>query len=163
MSDETQVAVEVLRQAMLNEQSTRDFYEEAAKKVANEGARRMFKELAEEEVVHVKIVREQHEALKAGRGWKAVANFQDLKDVDITGLDFRRQEMKARITDSTSDLEALTIAAEMENNSFNFYAEQYNSTPDPLAKMLYGNLVKAERHHFDTVMANWEYLANVRP
>ena len=162
MNEETQVAIEALRQAMLNEQKTRDFYQEAMGKVMNENARQMFKELAEEEVVHEKIVREQYESLKAGKGWVAVADFSDLKGVDITPLDFKRQEMGARVTDSTTDLEALTIAAEMENNSFSFYVEQYNATTDSLGKLIYGGLVKAERNHFNTVMSNWEYQANVR-
>lgn len=162
MSEETQVAIEALRQAMLNEQKTRDFYLEAMGKVLSDRTRQMFKELAEEEVVHERVVRDQYESLKAGRGWVAVADFESLDDVDITPLEFKRQEMGSRITPSTTDLEALTIAAEMENNSFAFYVEQYNRTQDALGKSIYGSLVKAERNHFNTVMANWEYEASAR-
>jgi len=161
-SEETQVAIEALRQAIVNEQKTRDFYLEATGKVLSDRARQMFQELAEEEVVHERVVREQYESLRAGRGWVAVADFENLRDVDITPLEFKRQEMQRRITDSTTDLEALTIAAEMENNSFVFYVEQYNRTQDALGKSIYGSLVKAERNHFNTVMANWEYEANAR-
>ena len=162
MDQETQIAIEALRQAMLNEQRTRDFYREAMQKVLSERTRQMFKELAEEEVVHERVVREQYESLKAGHGWVAVADFENLQDVDITPLEFKRQEMESRITEKTTDIEALTIAAEMENNSFVFYVEQYNKTQDTLGKCIYGYLMNAERTHFNTVMANWEYEVNVR-
>lgn len=162
MNEETRVAIEALRQAMLNEQKTRDFYQEAMEKVISDRARQMFKELAEEEVVHERVVREQYESLKAGRGWVVIADFENLGDVDITPLEFKRKDMEGRITATTTDLEALTLAAEMENNSFTFYVEQYNRTQDALGKSIYGSLVKAERNHFNTVMSNWEYEVNAR-
>lgn len=160
MGEETKAAIEALRQAMLNEEKTRDFYMEAVDKAANEKARRTFKELAQEETLHMRIVQEQYESMKASGGWSAVADFEDLGDVDIRPLEFKRADMDAYVTGATTDLEALTIAAEMENNSYNFYTEQYNRTTDPLGKQIYGGLVKAERNHFNTVMANWEYLVN---
>ena len=161
MTQETQAAIEALRQAMRNEEETRDFYLDAVQKVVDEKARQMFEELAQEEIVHMKIVGDQYEALKAGGNWTAVADFAHMGDVDITPLAFRRGDMDKRITDRTTDLEALTIAAEMENNSFNFYVEQYDRTTDPLGKQIYGGLLKAERNHFNTVMSNWEYLVNM--
>ena len=160
MSEETQKAIEALRQAMRNEEETRDFYLDAVQKVLDEKARQMFKELAQEEVLHMKIVGDQYEALKSGGGWTAVADFESMGDVDITPLEYKRSDMDTRITDGTTDLEALTIAAEMENNSFTFYVEQFGRTTDPLGKQVYGGLIKAERNHFNTVMSNWEYLVN---
>ena len=161
MDEETKVAIEALRQAMLNEEKTRDFYVEAEEKATDEKARQMFKELAEEEVLHMKIVQEQYELLKTGGGWTSVADFEDLSDVDIRPLEFKRADMDVHVTDATTDLEALIIAAEMENNSFNFYTEQYNWTTDPLGKQIYGGLAKSERNHFNTIMSNWEYLVNM--
>lgn len=160
MSEDAKVAIEALRQAMLNEEETRDFYRKAVGKTANEKARRMFEELAEEEVLHMKIIREQYESMKAGEGWTAVADFNDLGDVDIRPLEMTRTELDTNVDDATTDLEALTIAAEMENRSFTFYTEQYNRTTDPLGKQIYGGLVNAERNHFNTIMSNWEYLVN---
>ena len=162
MGEETQIAIEALRQAMRNEEETRDFYLEAVQKVVDEKARQMFRELAEEETVHMKIVGDQYEALKSAGQWAAVVDFEDTGDVDIAPLAFKRGDMDKHITDRTTDLEALTIAAEMENNSFNFYVEQHDCTTDPLGKQVYGGLIKAERNHFNTVMSNWEYLANAR-
>ena len=161
MGEEIKAAIEVLRQAMLNEEKTRDFYIEAVRKVTDEKARQMFKELAEEEVLHMRIVLEQYESLKASGNWTAVADFEDLSDVDIRPLEFNRADMDVHVTDATTDLEALTIAGKMVNNSFDFYTEQYNRTMDPLGKEIYGGLAKAERNHFNTIMSNWEYLVNV--
>jgi rubrerythrin len=158
MSKES-VAIDALRQAMVNEARTHRFYVTSAERVLDEKGKAMFAELAEEELVHVRIVRQQYEALKAGGGWTAVADFAHLDDVDITPLEFKRSSLEGRVREFSSDLDALVIAAEMENNSFAFYVEQYNKTTDPLGKSLYGSLVKAERNHFNTVMANWETLA----
>jgi rubrerythrin len=161
MSEETAMAVEALRQAMLNEKETREFYLEAVDRAVDDEARRMFEELAEEEAKHMKIVQDQHDSLKAGQGWTVAADFEDLGEVDITPLEFKRAEMRDKIGDSTTPLEALTIAAEMENNSFKFYVEQLEATEDPQGRTIYGYLVKAERNHFNTVMSNWEYQVNV--
>jgi rubrerythrin len=160
MTDETQLAIEALRQAMLNEEETRDFYRASADQVLDDKGRKMFGELAAEESVHMTIVRKQYESLKAGLGWTAVADFGHLQDVDITPLHYQRDRMKAQVLDSTTDLGALVIATEMENNSFTYYTEQYQAVTDPLAKRLYGSLVKAERNHFNIVMSNWEALVN---
>jgi rubrerythrin len=158
MRDDQALAIEALRQAMLNEEKTRDFYLESAAKVVDDKGRKTFNELAVEEGVHMTIVRKQYESLKAGLGWTAVADFAHLQDVDITPLQYRRDQMRSQVRESTTDLEALALAAEMENNSFVYYTEQYASTTDPLAKRLYGSLIKAERTHFNTVMTNWEAL-----
>lgn len=160
MSEDTKVAIEALRQAMLNEEETRDFYREAVGRTTNDKARQMFEELADEEVLHMKIIHEQYESIRAGEGWTAVADFDDLEDVDISPLEMGRAELGTSVNDSTTDLEALTIAAEMENRSFAFYTEQYNRTTDPVGKRVYGGLVNAERNHFNRIMSNWEYLVN---
>jgi rubrerythrin len=160
MNDETSSAIETLREAMLNEQATRDFYLDAAGKVLDEKGQEMFKELAAEEVVHMTIVWKQYESLKAGQGWTVVADFDRLGDVDITPLQFKREQMKSAVRESTSDLNALVLAAEMENNSFVYYTERYSAATEPLAKRLYGGLIKAERNHFNLVMSNWEALVN---
>jgi rubrerythrin len=160
MNDETSSAIETLREAMLNEETTRDFYLDAAGKVVDEKGQTMFKELAAEEVVHMTIVRKQYESLKAGQGWTAVADFGRLENVDITPLQFKREQMKGAVHEASSDLDALVLAAEMENNSFVYYTERYGTTTDPLAKRLYGSLVHAERSHFNLVMSNWEALVN---
>jgi rubrerythrin len=160
MAEDTDAAVEALRQAMANEQRTRDFYLESAEKVSDDKGRRMFRELAEEEVVHMKVVQRQYESLKAGMGWTDTGELEAEDGVDISPLEFKRANMEAQIREGTSDLQALTIAAEMENNSFVFYTEQYARATDPLAKSLYGQLVKAERNHFNTVMSNWESLVH---
>ena len=160
MGEENKAAIEALRQAKLNETETFDFYMEAVERTTGEKAREMFKELAEEEALHVKIVLEQYESLRAGEGWTSVADFEDLGDVDIRSLEFKRSDMNVHVSDATTDLEALIIAAELENNSFNFYTEQLNRTTDPLGKQVYGGLVKAERNHFNMIMSNWEYLVS---
>jgi len=160
MGEQIKAAIEALRQAKLNEMKTFDFYMEAVEKATDEKARQMFQELAEEEALHVKIVQEQYESLKTGAGWTSVADFEDLSDVDIRSLEFKRSDMDVHVTDATTDLEALIIAAELENNSFNFYTEQYNRTTDPLGKQIYGGLVKSERNHFNMIISNWEYMVN---
>lgn len=160
MSEDTKIAIEALRQAMLNEETTHTFYVEAVEKVINAKGRQVFQELAEEEVVHIRIVRLQYESLKAGKGWTAVADFEHLESVDIRPLQFKRNELERQVTLTTTDIEALVIAAEMENNSFVFYVDQYNHMTDALGKEIYGYLVKAERTHFNIVMSNWEHLVN---
>jgi rubrerythrin len=160
MKSDVSLAVEALRQAMLNEKKTHDFYVEASHKVTDEKGRRMFDELAEQESVHMHVVRTQYESIKAGQGWTAIADFDRLQDVDIRPLQFKRANMEAQIRQSTTDLEALVLAAEMENNSFVFYTEQFAVAQDPLARAMYSALINAERSHFNTVMANWETLVH---
>jgi rubrerythrin len=150
--------IETLGQAIANERKTQDFYLKAASRVLDESGRRMFQELAEEETAHLRVLHTEHESLCAGQGWCSLPDRASLADVDLTPLRFKRSELEGRVRESSSDLDALIIAAEMENDSFVFYVEQFNAAADPLAKALYGDLINSERSHFETVMSNWEHL-----
>lgn len=155
---DTKSAIETLVQAIANEEKTHDFYLKAASRVLDENGRRMFQELAEEEAAHLWVLHTEHESLCAGQGWCSLPDRTSFADVDLTPLRFKRSEMEGRVHESSSDLDALIIAAEMENDSLVFYVEQSNAASDPLAKALYGELINSERSHFETVMSNWEHL-----
>lgn len=158
MSDDTSPDVSSVCKALASEGKTVKFYLEAARKVINGPARQMFRELAEEEATHVHAMNLQYESLSRGDGWVSLPEFCDCEHVDLTPIEVHMASLKGRIDRFASDLEALLTAAELESASFAFYSEQLTAATDPVAKALLANLLNAERHHFELVMSNWEYL-----
>ena len=63
------VALQALRQAMRLEEDGYRFYTAAAERTADPRGKEMFLSLADDEKLHLRIVRDQYQALSGGQGW----------------------------------------------------------------------------------------------
>ena len=150
---EDKSVMEALKLAAHKEQDARKFYLESAERVQDACGRAMFVSLADEELNHLKMVQRQYESLAGGKGWvdfaeaAATGRFKALK---------ARKSLKKPVEASTSEADALLLAIQMENDSYELYAQQAKTVTSPARKQMYRYLAQAEQRHFDILMLNYE-------
>ena len=168
MNTGTNAALTALNQAIELEIKGQRFYLEAAECTANPKGAEMFRSLADDEVIHERILRRQLDALSKGEGWVSVLSTveglpEDVAEVtaDFTDLIFPESEKVCgeAVRPGDSDLDALLFALQIENKSFNLYREMAQTTDDPNGKRMYEYLANAERGHFEQLMLNYEHLS----
>ena len=178
MSAKNNVALAALNQAIELEIKGQRFYLEAAECTTDPKGEEMFRSLADDEVIHERILRRQLDALTQGEGWVPVLSPalsavegeveglpEDVDEVtaDLAALIFPESEKVCEETlrPDESDLDALLFALQIENKSFNLYRELAQNTEDPNGKRMYEYLANAERGHFERLMLNYEHLSTV--
>ena len=170
MSTANKAALVALNQAIELEVKGQRFYLEAAECTMNPKGAEMFRSLADDEVIHERILRRQLDALTQGEGWVPVLSVveglpEGIAEVtaDLADLIFPEGEKVCEETlrPDESDLDALLFALQIENESFNLYRELAQTTEDPNGKRMYEHLAKAERGHFEQLMLNYEHLSTV--
>jgi rubrerythrin len=159
---ENTVALQALRQAMRLEQDGYRFYTEAAERTADPRGKEMFLSLADDEKLHLRIVRDQYEALSTSKGWGSFAEALELKPVDVDKPLFppERGAFEKAIDPKAGNTDALLFALQIENQSYELYRKAAGETADPAGKDMYQRLASYERTHFDILMLNYEHLVS---
>lgn len=152
-------ALVALQKAIQLEQEGQAFYRKAAERTANPRGAATFRSLAEDEVLHEKILRRQMEALTGGEGWCELPEVGEVEG-DLPASLFPKGEegLKKAISPEASDLDALLFALQIESQSYNFYRDLALRTEDPNGRRMYQHLARAEQGHFDLLMLNYEHL-----
>ena len=160
MSKGTNAALTALSQAIELEIEGQRFYLKAAECTANAKGAEMFRSLADDEVIHERILRRQLDALTQGEGWVLPEGVAEVT-ADLTTPLFPESEeaFQKAVQPDASDLDALLFALQIENESFNLYSELAQTTDDPNGKRMYEHLADAERGHFELLMLNYEHLS----
>ena len=167
MNTGTNAALVALNQAIELEVKGQRFYLEAAECTTNPKGAEMFRSLADDEVIHERILRRQLDALTQGEGWVKSSLLLPEGDAEVTAdlaaLIFQESEKVCGevLRPDESDLDALLFALQIENESFNLYREMVQTTDDPNGKRMYEYLANAERGHFEQLMLNYEHLSTV--
>jgi rubrerythrin len=171
MNTETNAALTAINQAIELEVKGQRFYLKAAECTINPKGAEMFRSLADDEVIHERILRRQLDALTQGEGWVPVLS---AVEGEVEGLPEDVAEIAADLTDlfpavekvcaeavrpDDSDLDALLFGLQIEKESFELYRELAQATEDPNGKRMYEYLAGAERGHFEQLMLNYEYLS----
>ena len=170
MNTGNNVALTALNQAIELEIEGQRFYLEAAECTTDPKGAEMFRSLADDEVIHERILRRQLDALTQGEGWVPVLSMveglpEGVAEVtaDLAALIFPQSEKVCgeALRPDESDLDALLFALQIENKSFDLYREMAQTTDDPNGKRMYEYLANAERGHFEQLMLNYEHLSTV--
>ena len=168
MNTENNAALTALNQAIELEIQGQRFYLEAAECTSDPKGAEMFRSLADDEVIHERILRRQLDALTQGEGWVPVLSMveglpEGVAEVtaDLAALIFPQSEKVCgeALRPDESDLDALLFALQIENKSFDLYREMAQTTEDPNGKRMYEYLAKTERGHFELLMLNYEHLS----
>jgi rubrerythrin len=155
---ENAVALQALRQAMRLEQDGYEFYTQAAERTADPRGQEMFRSLADDEKLHLRIVQDQYEALKGGKGWISFTEVMEIEPIDLDKPLFPPE--REAIDPEASDTDALLFALQVENESYELYRKAATETADPVGKVMYRHLASQERIHFDILMLNYEHLVS---
>lgn len=155
-------ALELLERALCLEIDGEAFYRQAAATTADASGRRMFLDLAGEEAGHQHVIRRQIDSLKASGHWAADEHLAGVI-CDLSQSLFPQGAARAKaLGPRASELDALWYALEKESESYELYRQGALQAKDATAQALYRYLMAAEREHFNTLMTNYEAIANHR-
>ena len=162
MSTGDNAALAALNRAIELEVEGQRFYLEAAECTTNPKGAEMFHSLADDEVIHERILRHQIDALTRGEGWVLPEGVAEVS-TDLGALIFPESEKvcEGAVRPGDSDLDALLFALQIENKSFDLYRDLAQTTDDPNGKRMYEYLAEVERGHFERLMLNYEHLSAV--
>lgn len=165
MDTGTKAALEALKRAIELEVRGQVFYLEAAERTVDPKGARMFRSLADDEVLHQNILRRQVQSLSEGKGWTlpegVVAAQVDLQSERVRPPLVFPKAVDEAVGPGTTEMDALLFAIRIENDSFNLYRELAEAAQDPNARQMYEFLADAERTHFNLLMLNYESMASM--
>ena len=152
-------AVQVLQKALQLEVSGKGFYDQAAERTVDPKGKAMFASLAEDEVIHARVIKRAIAGLESGEDWKAEVAADEPVDLESPLFPAGKLAFDKAVQPDANDLDALLFALKIENDSYTLYAGQAKEAKDPQVKQLCEYLAGAERSHFNLLMANYESLS----
>jgi len=162
MKKQVKDALKVLEEAKCLEQEGQAFYGKAAERITSKKGREMFLSLVKDEVMHERLIQRQIDALASAGNWVELSQAQGAKcDLSQPIFPKGREGLAKAVKADATDTEALIVALEMENNSFELYKRAAETAQDPAARQMYEFLASQERVHFDLLMANYESMVQL--
>jgi rubrerythrin len=153
-------ALEVLQKALQLEESGKAFYDQAAERTVDPKGKAMFASLAEDEVVHARVITRAIASLESGKALQAEVSAEGAVDLDSPLFPAGKLALDEAIRPDAGDMDALLFALKIENDSYSLYAEQAKGATDPQARQFYEYLAGAERSHFNLLMTNYDSLSS---
>ena len=155
-------AMNVLEDAKCLEQQGQAFYKEAAKKVKNAKAKKMFRSLAKDEAMHERLIQREILSLIKKGYWVELLETQG-PACELAPAIFPqgREGLKKAVNADPDEVDVLITALEMENNSYDLYRSQAEAVKDAAARQMYEFLAAQERTHFDLLMSNYEAMVQL--
>ena len=150
MSD-TSAFGQIVATALEMEGKGRRFYAEQLTRCGNALTRELFQRLHDDEIEHVRRIKNIVASLDAGESLQGV-EFGD-PDEDDLGSFFRTMARKhgASVDDQTVDVEAVEIGIDFEQRAVTFYKDRLETATDPAERRFLQAMVTEERGHHATL------------
>lgn len=153
---EPDATLAALQMAIQTELDGYSFYRKFAQQTEDPGARAMFERLAEDEVMHLELLRNTKAMLEQSGQW---AEYQGAAREMVKGAPiFSRQRVEQNLVAYTSDLSALRMAYLIEKDAVDFYRRAAQATDDPNGQRMFLDLVKMEQGHLDLLEGEYNFL-----
>ncbi len=153
-------AIDALELALKIEDEGRAFYRQAARKSGNGLTKRLFTNLADQELAHKKAFRKVYDKMCAGETCPAISlpqgEAQQARDIFATAM----KDLSTAVKPSTAEQDALEMAKAKEIESRDFYAGQAGRSEDPVEKNFYRVMAEEEQGHYLQINEYREFLMN---
>jgi rubrerythrin len=150
--------MEALRQALKMEEDGKAYYEEALNRVESKLAKEVFKSLIKAEITHVKKIGQLYASLEETGEWPDVALTRERGETVDNIFAEAMATLDEQVKGSTTDMGALKIAVEMEDQGIKYYQSKADRANDPFEKKFYHLLVREEGEHFISLLDTIEFL-----
>mgnify|MGYP006289785437 FL=1 len=149
--------MEIIKEALINENEGYQFYKMAASQSETEGEKDSFLKLADEELKHIEYLKELYEKMKDKTD-------KELSIFDITPPDSPQIFNWDNVSREKGNmaLSVFSIGIKMEKESVDFYKEAAEKTDNEEAKKLYNILIDWEYQHlrdfekqYDMLKEDW--------
>ncbi|MFZ0389392.1 MAG: ferritin family protein [Calditrichia bacterium] len=147
---------EVLKMALEMEEEGYDTYVKGAAKVENSMGKRMLERLAQDEIAHMRRIREAYEAIEGKRSWEKVSMHNKEEVTTFQGIfDRLRKDLNQSLEELGSyqvdDEEVIETALNLESHAKFFYGEAAKKAADEKVKEFLFTLEKEEQSHYDAL------------
>ena len=154
--------LEALKKSLRLEEDGYKLYSEGAKKITNSLGKRMMERLAQDEMNHIKKIKEIWEYVTGNKKEITIA------EAEITEFDKILNRMKEQFKEAIEDLqeigvddqEIIDMALQLESHGHFFYEESAKKAQDEKVKKFYEMLAKEEKSHYDALQSVNKYLEN---
>jgi rubrerythrin len=153
---ELDAALAALQMAIQTEIDAYNFYQKFAERTHDLQARAMFERIAQDEVMHVELLRNNKAMLEDQGEWIV---YQGMALDSIQGAPiFSRERVEQNIVAYTSDLSALRVAYLIEKDAVEFYTRAADQTDDPNGERMFLDLVRMEQGHLQLLEGEYSLL-----
>lgn len=140
------------------------FYQMAAERTENALGKKMFLSLANDELEHARKLSSEYRSVSEAGRWLTVEELsqqgREGAQESFPVFPSDEQRISALIPEGSDDLQALTIAINIEKESYQQYARAAAEASDEAAKALFQRLMVEENRHLKIVESSYEYLAD---
>ena len=145
-----------LQMAIQTEIDGASFYQRFAAQTRDSDARAMFERLAQDEVIHLELLRNTRAMLEESGEW---AEYKGVVQDEIEAAPiFSRERVEQNVVEYTSDLSALRVAYLIEKDAMDFYAHAAEQTGDPNGRRMFADLAEMERGHLNLLEGEYNFL-----
>jgi len=160
MQTEQDRTVQALQVAIQMEIDGKEFYLKASRESSNELGRKLLESLASEEDIHRQKFEEIYHAMRNKKAWPETTFQPDkgkrLRTIFTEAIKMAGSDVKA----SGSELDAIKIAMDMENKTYDYYKDQSQSATYDAERDFYEALAGEEREHHLVLLDYQEYLTD---
>lgn len=156
MGQVSPAVAEAIRMAIELEKDGEKFFREAANKTENKLGKKMFQSLAEDELKHLETFQHMFDTMTGTDAWRSIAEeIGRLGKVPV----FEEVSKKSPVKDSTSEVEGLRLAMEIEKKAIEFFSEAIEQADDPVAVEIFERIRGQEEYHYGLIQAQYDYVA----
>lgn len=158
MVNEKEKIQEALQIAIQMETEGKEFYLKASQESENTMGKKLLQSLAEEEDVHQKEFVNIYNTFRIKKSWPE-SDFQPLGGRKLrTVFAESLKTVKSDVKTSSSEIDAVQLAIDMENKSYEFYKKRSSLAGYDTEKAFYDTLAAEEREHSLILLDYYEYL-----
>jgi rubrerythrin len=158
-----QEELEALQYALKTERDGYQYFKEASERTDFPLARKFFGQLAEDEVEHIRLINEFHDAMKASAGdadIKIPDKPEDYKKRLKTIFQTAIQDIDKNVRPDAGVLDVYKHSMELETQAADFYKKRREATSFPRVKEFYDWLFHFESGHYAMLSETLSYLQN---
>jgi rubrerythrin len=153
---EHDAALAALQMAIQTELDGYAFYRKFAEQTDDPDAQAMFERLAQDEAMHLELLRNVKATLEENGQWTEYEG-APLPPVEGAPI-FSRERVEQNVVAYTSDLSALRVAYLIEKDAVDFYRRAAQETDDPNGQRIYLDLVRMEESHLLLLQGEYDFL-----
>jgi len=159
MAELTGEIVGIIKESIRLELDGQSFFEHVADATHNELGKKMFTKLANDEAKHLKVFSDIFTDL-VGEDWKKHVGDMKTRTKAPMIEKLQKKVESAGKESRASELEAISIAMDLERNAIEFFCGAANKTTDAKAREVFNRIADEERLHFDLLQAQYDHLTN---
>ncbi|UCF69695.1 MAG: ferritin family protein [candidate division WOR-3 bacterium] len=159
MAEITSEIAEIIRESLKLELNGKSFFENVANATHNELGKKMFRKLANDEAQHLKVFSDIFTTM-VGEDWrKHVGDLEKNEKAPMIEA-LTKKVASAGKESRASELEAISIAMDLERNAIDFFSGAAEKTTDKKAKEIFKKIADEEKLHYDLLQAQHDHITN---